>query len=228
MDGPHLIYFSDPMCSWCYGFSPVIEAVRRAYGDALPIRLVMGGLRPGTEKAMTPEAAREIAGHWTHVHEASGLPFDPSLIQTGTFVYDTDPAARAVVVVRREGEDVALRFLGAAQRAFYGEARDITSGEVLADLAADLGLDREKFLADWAAEEAKPRPGATTPRPSAPASPASRPWSAGRTSRASTASSPAATPPRSRCWPSCATGSRGSPPSRRRSGIRTFATTRSW
>src|SRR5689334_9238109 len=73
MDGPHLIYFSDPMCSWCYGFSPVIEAVRRAYGDALPIRLVMGGLRPGTEKAMTPEAAREIAGHWTHVHEASGL-----------------------------------------------------------------------------------------------------------------------------------------------------------
>ena len=28
MDGPHLIYFSDPMCSWCYGFSPVIEQVR--------------------------------------------------------------------------------------------------------------------------------------------------------------------------------------------------------
>ena len=25
MDGPHLIYFSDPMCSWCYGFSPVLD-----------------------------------------------------------------------------------------------------------------------------------------------------------------------------------------------------------
>jgi hypothetical protein len=21
MDEPHLIYFADPMCSWCYGFS---------------------------------------------------------------------------------------------------------------------------------------------------------------------------------------------------------------
>ena len=156
MDGPHLIYFSDPMCSWCYGFSPVIEAVRRAYGDALPIRVVMGGLRPGTEHPMTPQAAREIAGHWNHVHEASGLPFDPSLVQREAgFIYDTDPAARAVVVVRREGEDVAVRYLAAAQRAFYAEARDVTSGEVLADLAADFGLDRERFLADWADEVAR-------------------------------------------------------------------------
>ena len=54
MNEPHLIYFSDPMCSWCYGFSPVIEEIRRAYGRALPVRLVMGGLRPGNEKAMTP------------------------------------------------------------------------------------------------------------------------------------------------------------------------------
>jgi putative protein-disulfide isomerase len=155
MDGPHLIYFSDPMCSWCYGFSPVIEEVRRAYGDALPIRVIMGGLRPGTDKPMTAEAAKEVAGHWAHVHEASGLPFNPAAIQREGFVYDTDPAARAVVVARREGEDVALRFLAATQRAFYGEGRDVTSGEVLGDLAADLGLDRERFLADWAEETAK-------------------------------------------------------------------------
>ena len=155
MDGPHLIYFSDPMCSWCYGFSPVIEQVRRAYGDALPIRVVMGGLRPGSETPMTPERARELAGHWQHVHETSGLPFDATAINREGFVYDTDPAARAVVVVRREGQDVALRYLAAAQRAFYAEGRDVTSGEVLADLAVDFGLDRDRFLADWSAETAK-------------------------------------------------------------------------
>jgi len=155
MDGPHLIYFTDPMCSWCYGFSPVIDEVRGAYGDALPIRVVMGGLRPGTETPMTPEAAKEIAGHWAHVHEASGLPFDPAAINRDGFVYDTDPAARAVVVARREGQDVGLRYLAAAQRAFYAEGRDVTSGEVLGDLAADLGLDREQFLADWSSEAAK-------------------------------------------------------------------------
>lgn len=155
MDGPHLIYFADPMCSWCYGFSPVIEQVRHAYGRALPIRVVMGGLRPGTETPMTPEAKRQVTGHWNHVHEASGLPFDPAVLEREGFIYDTDPAARAVVVVRREGEDVALRYLGAVQRAFYAENRDVTSGDVLADLAGEFGLDRDRFLADWASEEAK-------------------------------------------------------------------------
>ena len=96
MDGPHLIYFADPMCSWCYGFSPVIADIRRAFGRALPIRLVMGGLRPGTEQPMTEAAKTEIKGHWTHVAEASGLPFDGGVLDIPGFRYDTDPAARAV------------------------------------------------------------------------------------------------------------------------------------
>jgi hypothetical protein len=25
--GRQLVYFADPMCSWCYGFSPVIAAI---------------------------------------------------------------------------------------------------------------------------------------------------------------------------------------------------------
>lgn len=155
MDGPHLIYFSDPMCSWCYGFSPVIEEIRRAYGAALPVRVVMGGLRPGTASPMKPEARREIAGHWRHVHEASGLPFDPAVLDRDGFVYDTDPAARAVVIARREGDDLAVRYLAATQRAFYAENRDVTSAEVLGDLAAGFGLDRVTFLEAWAMEDAK-------------------------------------------------------------------------
>src|SRR3982751_1614700 len=98
MDTPHLIYFSDPMCSWCYGFSPVIEEIRRGFGRALPIRVVMGGLRPGTTTPMTEEAKLEIGDHWTHVQEATGLPFNGAGMSAQGFAYDTDPAARAVVV----------------------------------------------------------------------------------------------------------------------------------
>jgi putative protein-disulfide isomerase len=154
MDGPHLIYFSDPMCSWCYGFSNVVAEIRKAFGPALPIRLVMGGLRPGTEEPLTAEARAQIAGHWKHVHEATALPFDEAVLAEG-FVYDTDPAARAVVVVRREDEALALSYLLRTQRAFYAEARDVTKSEVLADLAEEVGLDRPDFLAQWDAEESK-------------------------------------------------------------------------
>jgi putative protein-disulfide isomerase len=154
MDGPHLIYFTDPMCSWCYGFSGVIAEIRKAFGPALPIRLVMGGLRPGTDQPITPQARAEITAHWRHVHEASGLPFDERVLADG-FVYDTDPAARAVVVVRREDPELALTFLGRTQRAFYAQAKDVTKGEVLADLAQELGVDRAGFLAQWESEDAK-------------------------------------------------------------------------
>ncbi len=155
MDGPHLIYFADPMCSWCYGFSPVMTDIRRAFGRALPVRVVMGGLRPGTEQAMTDAAKTEIKGHWNHVAEASGLPFDGAVLDIPGFRYDTDPAARAVVRVRREDPELALAFLARAQRAFYAEARDVTRAEVLADLAAELGLEREAFLADFESDDLK-------------------------------------------------------------------------
>lgn len=155
MLSPHLIYFADPMCSWCYGFSPVVEDIRRAFGRALPIRVIMGGLRPGTDQPMTAERKAELVGHWTHVTEATGLPFDPAALEHEGFLYDTDPAARAVVVVRRDGEELAVNYLGRLQRAFYAEARDITSGEVLADLAAEQGADRQRFLEQWTSEEAK-------------------------------------------------------------------------
>jgi len=155
MSTPHLIYFSDPMCSWCYGFSPVIEDIRRTFGRALPIRVVMGGLRPGTETPMTEEAKLEVGNHWVHVQEATGLPFDGGGMAAPGFVYDTDPAARAVVVARRDGEEMAASFLGRTQRAFYAEGRDVTRGETLAEIAEELGIDREPFLEAWSSEEAK-------------------------------------------------------------------------
>jgi len=141
-----LIYFADAMCSWCYGFSPVMTSIRQAFGADLPIQVVAGGLRPGTTTPMTDKARAEIGGHWHHVHEASGLSFDPAVLVPG-FVYDTDPAARAVVLARRANPDLALTYLERAQRAFYSEGRDITQTEVLADLAGELGLDREGFAA---------------------------------------------------------------------------------
>jgi putative protein-disulfide isomerase len=155
MSGPHLIYFTDPMCSWCWGFSQVIEAIEARYGADLPIRLVLGGLRPGTVMPMTPEARRDVRGHWAKVTQASGQPFGASVVDDDGFVYDTDPAARAVVVARRADPAKALSCLRAIHRAFYVEGRDVTRIEVLADLAAEVGLNREACLEGLGSEAAK-------------------------------------------------------------------------
>jgi putative protein-disulfide isomerase len=155
METPHLIYFADPMCSWCWGFAPVIEAVHRTFGGILPIRLVLGGLRPGTTTPMSAQARRELVGHWVHVTQASGQPFDEGLVGREGFVYDTDPAARAVVALRRQFPDKALAFLGHVQGAFYARNIDVTSAPVLAGLAAEFGMDRDAFLAHFEDEDLK-------------------------------------------------------------------------
>jgi putative protein-disulfide isomerase len=155
MEGLHFIYFADPMCSWCWGFAPVIDRLNAAYGEALPIRLILGGLRPGTEQVMHQAAKDSTRTHWEHVREASGQPFDFAFFDRQDFVYDTDPAARATVLVRREHPDKALTFLHRAQRAFYAENRDVTSPAVLAELAAELGVGSEDFAARLADEQLK-------------------------------------------------------------------------
>jgi|SRR5436190_15411094 len=139
-----LIYFADAMCSWCYGFAPVIGRIRQTFGDALPIQLVMGGLRPGTAEPMTEKARATVLEHWGHVEEASGQPFDPSVL-TESFVYDTDPAARAVVLVRGHDPEMAMDFLERVQRAFYAEGRNVTCPEELAVLATEFGFEAEPF-----------------------------------------------------------------------------------
>ena len=155
METTHLIYFADPMCSWCWGFAPTIEAVHARYGEILPIRLIMGGLRPGNTEVMTDKAKDGMRTYWPNVAEASGQPFDYDFLDREGFVYDTDPAARAVVVMRRHHPERALAFLGRAQRAFYAQNRDVTDAAVLADLAVEFGMDRDALLADHASEAAK-------------------------------------------------------------------------
>ena len=154
MRQPHLVYFADHMCSWCWGFAPVIQAIEERFGPALPIRLVMGGLRPWTEQAMTAHGRADVRHHWQHVHTASGQPFDFAFFDRDRFVYDTEPPSRAVVVLRRRGMDTGLAALRRIHRAFYAENRDVTDTATLAALAAEFGVDEAAFCSEFGSEAA--------------------------------------------------------------------------
>lgn len=144
-DDREIICVVDPMCSWCWGFSPVITAMDEAYGDRAPVWLVAGGLRPMTSQPMTDKAKAETRHHWEEVARASGQPFNFTFFDRTGFVYDTEPACRAMVTVRTLKPQSALPYLEALHRAFYAENRDITDPELLADLAGGVGLDRNIF-----------------------------------------------------------------------------------
>lgn len=143
---PHLLYIFDPMCSWCYGFAPVIDAIAAHFGDRLPVKLMVGGLRAGNTVVMTEKDRDYIRGAWTRVGAASGQSFDFAFFDRPHFIYDTEPACRAIVTVRSIAPDMVLAFKSAVSAAFYGHNRDTTAAEVLADVAAEQGIDRAAFL----------------------------------------------------------------------------------
>jgi putative protein-disulfide isomerase len=148
-DAKHLVYIADPMCSWCYGFAPAIETIAAHFGPRLPIKLLMGGLRPGVVEPMRDKDREYIRGAWANVHAASGQPFDAAFFERKGFVYDTEPSCRAVVVYRHMQPEDALAFMHRLQTAFYAHNRDITDTGVLSDIAAEAGADRNEFEATF-------------------------------------------------------------------------------
>ncbi|MFK7989974.1 MAG: DsbA family protein [Sandaracinaceae bacterium] len=141
-----LLYFADPMCSWCWGFLPTVERLAAQYEARAPVSVVMAGLHCGTQKALEPGMKDTIRCHWDRVREASGQPFDATFFDRVGFVYDTEPSCRAVVAARRIVEASALPVLARLHRAFYAENRDITDeGTIIALVAEHLGLSETRF-----------------------------------------------------------------------------------
>lgn len=152
---PKLYYFADPMCSWCYGFAPVMDRIIAEYSERYDIRLVMGGLRPGKlAQTMTPAMARVIKHHWHNVAKMTGQPFDEAFFERDKFLYDTEPAAKAVIVMEQLAPARAYEYYHKIQSAFYSANEDITSPDVLAALAEIFGVAAHNFLEGFASESA--------------------------------------------------------------------------
>ncbi len=153
MSKNQLVYFADPMCSWCYGFSPVIAALAERFEDRLPLHVVMGGLRAGNTEPMTDTDRQYIRKAWGEVGAATGEPFDMSFFDRPVFTYDTEPACRAVISARRLLPRITLPFKTRVSRAFYAENRNMTAPEEIFDVAEEAGFDRAEFSAAFNAPE---------------------------------------------------------------------------
>jgi len=150
-----MFYFTDAMCSWCYGFSPTVKKLKENYKD-IDLQIISGGFSPGTTEVVTDEYKAFLEYHWHNVNLRSGQYFDHSMkFLSETFCYDTEPSSRALTVMQELCPDRDFEFLSLLQTSFYVEGKDITNEAVLAGLAEEFGADRNVFLERFNAEEMK-------------------------------------------------------------------------
>lgn len=152
---PTLLYFADAMCSWCYGFSPQMARVIESLPADYDLIVLSGGLRPFNTEPMTEEGKAKTRGHWERVAEASGQPFDFRFFDRQGFVYDSEPASRAVVTIRQMVPGLAFAFMAELSSSFYARNLDITDPNILAAHADALGIEPAEFLAAFHSPEMK-------------------------------------------------------------------------
>ena len=149
-----LIFVIDPMCSWCWGFHPVIETLRTKYRERYTISLVVGGLRTSGQMLWNDESKAYLHQHWKTVSEKTGQPFSPVLLNRSDFDYDTYPSCKAVVTVKELwGEESAFDYLSKIQEAFYAKGEDITSAEILSSYLSEDPNEFKTFFESKRAED---------------------------------------------------------------------------
>jgi len=143
--GMKLIYFGDPMCSWCYGFAPEIEAIQEKISD-IPLEIVLGGLRPNGQQKMM-ELKDFLKEHWQEIAHQTSQKFSYDILEVDDFVYNTEPASRAVEVARSLKPEITLSFFRAVQTAFYFENKSTHDINTYLNIAKQFDLNLEKFEA---------------------------------------------------------------------------------
>jgi len=142
-----IIYVGDPMCSWCWGFSPVLDRILAEYDAVAPMRVVVGGLHAFDSDPMSEDYKATIRSHWEHVAEATGQPFNYAFFDRQGFVLDTEPACRATVTVRNIKPGAVWPFYEAIHKGYYVEDADTTALATFVAYAEREGLDGDAFQA---------------------------------------------------------------------------------
>ena len=144
-----LYYVHDPMCSWCWGFSHVLNELLENLPKEIEVRRLLGGLAPDSDVPMPDSMQQYIKSNWSRIEDRiPGVKFNFDFWSECTPRRSTYPACRAVIAARQQGENNDVKMTKAIQKAYYQEARNPSVESTLVEIASELHLSVDKFEED--------------------------------------------------------------------------------
>lgn len=137
-----LVYVFDAYCGWSYGFASTLNELVRRHPD-LQIDVVSGGLFTGSRQVPIRELGY-IRDANAKITELTGAEFGPGferLIADGSFVMDSEAAARGVAALREAAPDRIVELAAAMQHAFYVDGLSLSEPATYRAVAEAAGLD---------------------------------------------------------------------------------------
>ena len=144
-----IIYFTDPICSSCWGIEPQLRRMKMEYGNYIEIEYCMGGLLPSWEGfnggGITKPA--DVYHHWEEVSHYYGMPMVGDVWLKDPLPSSYPPSI-AFKAAQMQDKDKAILFLRRLREMVFVEAKNITRPEIIAEAATWAGLDAKQLEAD--------------------------------------------------------------------------------
>lgn len=158
------VYYTDPLCSWSWGFEPPLRRLRYEFGRTLGWRTRMTGLIPSWDRFSDPVNAvsrpLQMGPVCVEVRHRTGQPLDDR-VWVEKPPASSYPACLAVKAAGLQSDAAAEAVLRRLREALFLERRDVSDPAVLRALARSVAdarpdlLDFSRFSTDLGGPEAE-------------------------------------------------------------------------
>ncbi|RQO32697.1 dithiol-disulfide isomerase [Taibaiella sp. KBW10] len=145
-----IIYFTDPICSSCWGIEPQLRKLKLAYGHAIDIEYRMGGLLPDwSYNSGGISKPSDVAHHWDEVSVYYDMPIDGAVWLEDP-LSSSYPPSIAFKAAQMQDAGKALFFLRELREMVFLQKKNIAKWEHIEAAALKSGLDTETLKIDIA------------------------------------------------------------------------------
>jgi putative protein-disulfide isomerase len=115
-----ITYFTDPICSSCWGVEPQLRKLKLEYGDYFDIDYRMGGLLPSWDVYNSGGISKpsDVAAHWDEVSEHYEMPIDGDVWLEDPLASSYPPSV-AFKAVQKQNPSLAVRYLRALRELVF-------------------------------------------------------------------------------------------------------------
>lgn len=142
-------YFTDPICSSCWGIEPQLRKLKLEYGDSIEIDYRMGGLLPDwSYNSGGISKPSDVAHHWDEVSVYYDMPIDGDVWLEDPLPSSYPPSI-AFKAAQMQDHTKAVAFLRIIREMVFLQKKNITRWEYLGLAAQKAGLDTTRLKKDY-------------------------------------------------------------------------------
>lgn len=144
-----VVYFTDPICSTCWGIQPQLRKLELEYDKHVHIEFKMGGLLPSWDNFNRHGITKpsDVATHWEEVCAQYEMPINKNIWLEDPLPSSYPPSI-AFKAAQLQDTGKAVMFLRRIREMVFLEKKNIIKKEHLFTAAFDVGLDAARLLRD--------------------------------------------------------------------------------